>query len=227
MPRKKLMDRLSIYRPKLPSVKGLLAAAFLIGLCLGAALASGWYASRPPLELAEGETYARSIAIVGVVKDGREGKLATLTAELRSGRGRLLVAVPPYENEDTQRSAMAAKLAAERLTRLNLALVDVVFSIDADVEFIAGPSAGGAMAAVLVAAMENRWVRKDVMVSATIDELGRLGPVGDIELKIRAARDAGFKLFIVATDQPEAPRIAGIEIKQARNLRELVGLILV
>lgn len=227
MPRKKLMDRLSVHRPKLPSLKGLLAAAFLIGLCLGAALASGWYASRPPLELAEGEVHARSIAVVGVLKDGGEGKLATLTVELRSGRGRLLIAVPPYENEDTQRSAIAAKRAAEQLTGLDLALVDVVFSMQADVEFIAGPSAGGAMAAALVAAMENRWVKEEAVVSATINEIGGLGPVGDIELKIRAARDAGFKLFIVAANQPGVPKMAGIEIKRAGTLRELVGLVLI
>jgi predicted S18 family serine protease len=227
MPRKRLMDRLSVHRPRLPRLRGLLAAAFLIGLCLGAALASGWYASRPPLKLTEGEVYARSIAVVGVLKDGREGRLATLTVELQPGRGRLLIAVPPYENEDTQRSAIAAKRAAERLVGLDLALVDVVFSLEADVEFIAGPSAGGAMAAALVAAMENRWVRGDAIVSATIDELGRLGAVGDIELKIRAAKDAGFKLFIVATNQPGVPKMAGIEIKRAGSLRELVRLILI
>ncbi|MDI6820032.1 MAG: hypothetical protein QMC89_03900 [Candidatus Hodarchaeaceae archaeon] len=223
-----LMDQLELHRAKGSSLKGLLVAAFLIGLCLGGTLASSWYATRPPLELAEGGVSARSTAIVGVVKQGRgEGRLATLTVELGLGKGRVLISVPPYENEDTQKSARNAKLAAERETGFDLSSADVVFSIEADVEVIAGPSAGGAMGVVLVAAIENREVRRDAIVSATLDGYGRLGPVGEIDVKLRVAEEAGFKVFIVASNQTGVPRAPGIEVRRAKNLHELVELMLV
>jgi uncharacterized protein len=176
--------------------------------------------------LAGGEAYARSTAIVGVTKDGKAGELATLTVELRSGSGRVLVSVPPYENEDTQRSARNAKLAAERETNFDLSSVDIIFSIEAEAEVVTGPSAGAAMAVVLVAAIENRWVREDAITSATIDEYGRLGPVGDIDIKVRAAREAGFKLFVVSANQTGVPRISGLEVRRARDLGEAADLML-
>jgi uncharacterized protein len=220
------MDQLKLHEEKRRDLTGLLLLALLIGLCLGAVLAAGWYETRPPLVLAGGEAYARSTAIVGVTKDGKAGELATLTVELRSGSGRVLVSVPPYENEDTQRSARNAKLAAERETNFDLSSVDIIFSIEAEAEVVTGPSAGAAMAVVLVAAIENRWVREDAITSATIDEYGRLGPVGDIDIKVRAAREAGFKLFVVSANQTGVPRISGLEVKRARDLGEAADLML-
>lgn len=222
----KLMDQLKLHEVRRRDLMGLLLFALLIGLCLGAVLAANWYATRPPLVLAGGEAYTRSTAIVGVTKEGQAGELATLTVELRSGGGRVLVSVPPYENEDTQRSARNAKLAAERETDRDLSSVDIIFSIEAEVEVVTGPSAGAAMAVVLVAAIENRWVLEDAITSATIDEYGRLGPVGEIDVKVRTAKEAGFELFVVSSNQTGVPRISGIEVERARDLGEAVDLML-
>jgi len=220
------MDQLKLHRPKRRDLTALLLLALLIGLCLGSVLAASWYTTRPALELAENETYGRSTTIVGISKNGGQAKLATLTVELMPGKGRLLISVPPYENEDTQMSAMNAKLAAERETGYDLSQVDIIFSIEADVEVVTGPSAGAAMAVVLVAAIENRWVRQDTVVSATIEGYGRIGPVGDIKKKIDAAKEAGFRLFVVSIGQAGTSGVSGIEVKRARNLNEVVDLML-
>lgn len=220
------MDQLKLHRPRRRDLTALLLLAVLIGLCLGSVLATGWYTTRPALELAENETYGRSTTIVGISKDGGQAKLATLTVELMLGKGRLLISVPPYENEDTQMSARNAKLAAERETGYDLSQVDIILSIEADAEVVTGPSAGTAMAVVLVAAIESRWVRQDVVVSATIGEYGRLGPVGDIKKKIDAAKEAGFSLFVVSIGQTGVPGFPGIEVERARNLHEAVDLML-
>ena len=222
----KLMDQLKLHEVRKRDLTGLLLFALLIGLYLGAVLAANWYATRPPLVLAGGEAYTRSMAIVGVTKEGQAGELATLTVELRSGSGRVLVSVPPYENEDTQRSARNAKLAAERETNYDLSSVDIIFSIEAEAEVVTGPSAGTAMAVVLVAAIENRWVLENAITSATIDEYGRLGPVGEIDVKVRAAKDAGSELFVVSTNQTGVPKISGIDVERARDLGEAVDLML-
>jgi PDZ domain-containing secreted protein len=88
------------------------------------------------------------------------------------------------------------------------------------------------MAVAMVAAIraaENELpneVRQDAVISATIDESGRLGPVGDIDVKIRAAKDAGFKLFVVSNNQTGVPKISGIQVERAQNLSEVVDLML-
>lgn len=220
------MDQLKLHEPKRRNLTALLLLALLIGLCLGSVLAAGWYTTRPALELAENETYERSTTIVGISKDGGQAKLGTLAAELRSGKGRLLISVPPYENEDTQMSAKNAKLAAERETGYDLSQVDIILSIEVEAEVVTGPSAGAAMAVVVVAAIESRWVRQDAVVSATIGEYGRLGPVGDIEKKINAAKEAGFSIFVVSIGQAGVPDVPGIEVERARNLNEAADLML-
>jgi len=223
----KLIDQLKLHEEKRRDLTSLLLLAILIGVILGAVLAASWYSTRPPLVLGGYEARTRSIAIVGVTKEGaRAGELATLTAELRQGTGRVLLSVPPYENEDTQRSARNAKLAAEREADLDLSHVDVVLSIESEAEMITGPSAGAAMAVVLVAVIENREVRQGAITSATIDESGRLGPVGDIDIKISAAKDAGFNLFVVSSGQTNVPKISGIQVERAGDLSEAVNLML-
>jgi uncharacterized protein len=219
------MDQLKLHEARKPSLKGI-AAVFLIGLVLGGVLTASWRARRAPLELAEGEVSRRSTTVVGVVRDTLEGELARLTVELRSGNGRVLISVPPYEGEDTQRSARNAKLAAEEETNFDLARVDIIFSIEAEAELVAGPSAGGAMAVLLVAAIENRGLRQDAVISAAIEEDGRLLPTGEINVKLRAVKDAGFRLFIVSADQTGLDEDAGIRVEQVRNLEELAELML-
>lgn len=235
MPRApKLMDQLKLYDKRRRGLTSLLLLAILIGVCLGAVLAASWYSTRPPLVLGEYEAYTRSTTIVGVTKEETPaGELATLTVEVRLGEGRMLLSVPPYENEDTQRSARDAKLAAERETDHDLSHVDTIFSIEAEAEMVTGPSAGAAMAVALVAAIraaENEVpneVSSDAVISATINEYGRLGPVGDIDVKINAARDEGFTLFVVSTNQTNVPEVSGIEVKRAQNLSDTVNLMLV
>jgi predicted S18 family serine protease len=227
------MDQLKLHEGKRRYLTGLLTLAILIGVCLGAVLAASWYFTQPPLVLGEYEVHTRSTTIVGVTKEGTPtGELATLTVEIRWGDGRTLLSVPPYENDDTQRSAINAKLAAERET-YDLSYVDVIISIESEAEAVTGPSAGAAMAVALVAAIhaaENEVpneVSSNAVISATVNEYGRLGPVGDIGVKINAAKDEGFTVFVVATNQTNVPDVSGIEVKKAQNLSDAIDLMLV
>lgn len=190
------------------------------------------------LRLAGGEAYTRSIVIVGVEEKTGQGKLATMTVALENGQGRLLINVPPYENEDTQKSFEDAVKAAEHETGLSLEQTDIVISIEnlSKETTIAGPSASAAVAVALVAAIrasENvkngpSEVRQDAVVSARVDSLGRLGPVGEVNVKYRRVREEGhFSLFIVAADQPEhLPNYPGIRVEKVLNLHELADLML-
>ena len=228
MPRaRKLMDQVKLCKPKRRDLTGLISLAILIGVILGIVLSASWYSTRPPLVLSENELRARSIHIVGVTQVGTpSGELATLTAELRQGSGRVLIGVPPYENNDTQMAARNAVQAAGSETGFDLSSTDVAYSIETTAEMITGPSAGAAMAVVLVAVIENKEVLQGAITSATVDESGRLGPVGDIDIKIGAAEQAGYTLFVVSSNQPGVPVTSSIRVEKARNLADAANLML-
>jgi predicted S18 family serine protease len=230
MPRRRARRREKSY------LASFLATSFLLGLLLGAVLISTWLGEPPSLQLTEGENYTRSITIVGIEKSTGEGTLATLKVELRDGQGRLLIDVPPWENEDTQRSFLDARDAAEHWLiserGRSLEQVDVIVSLEnlSKGTTIAGPSASAAMAVAIVAAIRAKdnigasKIRQDVVVSASIDSTGVLKPVGKIRAKYETVREAGgFSLFIVASTQHgPLPGYPGVQVEKISNLSELV-----
>jgi predicted S18 family serine protease len=209
---------------------------FLFGLVLGFTFASMWIEEPPRLELLEGEAYVREVTIVGVDKETGKGRLAVLRVELRAGGGDILINIPPYETEDVQQSFLDAKVAVTALTGKSLDTVDFVISVE-NVEpgtTITGPSMGAAAALLMIStirASENHLpneVRRDVVVSAGIDSIGRLKPVGDIDEKYETVLAAGdYSVFVVAEDQLgltyEHP---GLEIEWIGNLEELKDLVM-
>ena len=213
-----------------------LATSFLLGLLLGAVLVSAWMSEPPALQFAEDEYYTRSITIVGVEKSTGEGMLATLEVGLMAGQGRLLIDVPPWENEDTQQSFMDARDAAEHWlileTGQSLDMVDVIVSLEnlSEETTIAGPSASAAMAVAIVATIRAKnkigasEIRQDAVVSASINSTGGLKPVGKIRTKYETVQEAGgFSLFIVASTQREhLPSDPSIQVEKTSNLQELV-----
>ncbi|MDI6643273.1 MAG: hypothetical protein QMD95_04395 [Candidatus Hodarchaeaceae archaeon] len=219
-----------------PLLATFLSISFVLGALLGAVIATTWVQGLPALQLSPGEAYTRSITIVGIDKTTGQGRLATLVVELRAGTGRLMIAVPPYENEDTQKAALGARTAAERETGWSLGQVDIIISVEnlAAETIIAGPSASAAAAVLIVATVntsKNRTpnqVRQDVVVSASINKVGKLEPVGQITEKYQTVRKAGiYSLFVVAQDQRGyLPNYPGVSVERARNLSELISKVL-
>ena len=224
----------------------LLAVAFTLGALFGFTLASIWIQGPPVLSLSSGDNYSRSMTIVGVEKSTGQGKLATVTVGLRSGIGRLLVEVPPYENEDTQQAALDARAAASLYTGVSLSAVDIVVSVEnmEPTTTIAGPSASATMAVLMVAviradAADNdnlnladesaNLVDQTAVVSAKIDSTGGLGSVGEIAQKYSAALSVGdYSKFIVAQGQPGPTQTSqSLLVQRASNLQELAGLVLI
>ena len=217
------------------SVKVLLAVTFVIGALLGAVLTSILIQGNPSLELAPGDVYRRSTTIVGIDRDGN-GKLATLTVELRPGSGHLALAIPPFENDDSQRSAVTARAAAASEAGYNLDRVDIVVSIDnlTPDTTLSGPSASASIALLIMAtirAKENKTpnlVRADVVISASINSLARLDPVGGIVKKYNALRGSGEHwTFVISKYQAEQlTEYPGISVERADDLRQLAELAL-
>jgi ATP-dependent Lon protease len=63
-----------------------------------------------------------------------------------------------------------------------------------------GPSAGIAMVTGIVSALTGRRVRNDLAMTGEITIMGKVLPVGGVQQKLRAARDAGVKEVLIPTD---------------------------
>jgi hypothetical protein len=69
-----------------------------------------------------------------------------------------------------------------------------------------GPSAGAAMAVGFLAVFRGDRIIRGVAVTGTIEPDGRIGPVGGIPDKVRAAKREGYRLVLVPAGQIRTTR---------------------
>jgi Lon-like protease len=69
-----------------------------------------------------------------------------------------------------------------------------------------GPSAGAAMAVGFLAVFRGDRIIRGVAVTGTLDPDGRIGPVGGIPDKVRAAKREGYRLVLIPAGQTRTPR---------------------
>ncbi|RLF12883.1 MAG: hypothetical protein DRJ62_01510 [Thermoprotei archaeon] len=84
-----------------------------------------------------------------------------------------------------------------------------------------GPSAGAAVAVLASSLLLNVDLRKDVVITGTIDENGNIGRVGGILYKGEAAARAGAKIFLV----PKGQSVDYIMVRVERQVAPGVTLI--
>ncbi|OGI14762.1 hypothetical protein A3K63_02705 [Candidatus Micrarchaeota archaeon RBG_16_49_10] len=147
------------------------------------------------------KNYSATANILAVKSNDNTGTMGSVSVEILPGKGRVLMDTNPFLEPDTQLSAETAVKVAENYTGIDLGDKDVIVSFEMDGEVLGGPSAGAAMAAATIAAIEDRQVRKDVIVTGTIEPSGEIGPIGGIMEKAQAASENGAKLFLVPKHQ--------------------------
>jgi hypothetical protein len=64
-----------------------------------------------------------------------------------------------------------------------------------------GPSAGAAMAVGFIALFKGEPVRRGIALTGTIEADGRIGPVGAIPDKVRAAAREGYRMVLIPQGQ--------------------------
>ncbi len=146
-------------------------------------------------------TAERSIPIVAV-SNNDEGVVGDLTVRLIPGSNNVLVNTNPFTDTDIQYSANKAVEVAKQKSDYKLKR-DFLFDYKAgdNAQLIGGESAGAASTVALIAAIENKTIRKDTAITGTIESDGTIGEVGGVIEKAKAISDAGYKRFIVPKGQ--------------------------
>jgi hypothetical protein len=129
----------------------------------------------------------------------QSGVMLNISAEVKPGRGRVLVDTQPLMGLVFQDAANTAVFVAQNRTGVSLAGSDVIFSISApgQVPAVDGPSAGALMTLLAISAVGGKPLREDLTLTGTIDKDGNVGAIGGIPEKAQAAKEAGKSLFLV------------------------------
>lgn len=139
--------------------------------------------------------------LVAVTREGK-GIISPVWINAKPGTGRILVDV---ENllfwVDTQYSMrIAGKVAKEQL-EIPPTKYDLTYFISTNASLVGGPSAGAPLTLATMAALQNKSLREEVIMTGSIQPDGTIGDVGGILEKAKAAEREGFKKFLVPEGQ--------------------------
>ena len=130
---------------------------------------------------------------------GEEGQMLIMSVEVVPGHGEIFMSTAPYVGMETQNSERIAVSVATRLLEQNAKECDFLFRIGGDInetEAVDGPSAGAAMALIVLSALGEEAVPNTISITGTIEPDGSIGPVGSVNAKATAAAKEGATLFL-------------------------------
>lgn len=194
-------------------------------------IASGRYPQRslPPISLESRVGCVHGLAVMGM----GQGGVLELEGVCRKGTGR--VEISGIVEEEELRSASGcsrrksmARASVDNVVSLLRAMDYPVDGFDMHINFpggvpVDGPSAGAAIAVLLISLMTGRAVDGLCAVTGEISVRGRVLPVGGVPAKVEAAAKAGLKRAIVPKgNAQEAMRSAGIEVLPVETLEEVI-----
>ncbi len=120
-------------------------------------------------------------------------------------------------------SVAAAASVVRRLTGIRLTDYDLHINVVGGGN-MDGPSAGVAITAAILSAIEEKPLRQDVAVTGEISLSGEVKPVGGIPEKIFGARQAGMKAVILPKKNHEdVPGASGLTVCEAERMEEVMG----
>lgn len=167
------------------------------------------------------------IAALSVAENNESiGGVADLSLEIRPGTGAVYIQTIPLTQLDTQVSArIANEIACQRAT-VDCSDYDFFYVINVKSSLIGGPSAGGALAVLTYAVLEDLPIRNDTAMTGAILSGGIIGPVGGVSGKVAAAKRAGYSAVVIpAWDYNETSDLSqenDISIYRVRNLDEAI-----
>ncbi|RLI89917.1 MAG: hypothetical protein DRO65_03685 [Candidatus Altiarchaeales archaeon] len=146
--------------------------------------------------------YSEALSNIVAVSLAGEGVLGKVKVEIRNGENRILMNTNPFVEPDTQYSVEKAVKVAQLYTNTSLNGKDVIVSFHGiNAKLIGGESAGASITAAIIAAILNKSIKNDVVVTGTIGLDGRIGKVSGIIEKMNAAHKHNIRLFLVPKGQ--------------------------
>ena len=151
-------------------------------------------------------TASRDIYLAAVTGE-TSGGLFQLHVEVKPGNGSIYTRISPFTGISTQQSEEDAVKYAFASSGIDRRQCDVFFSMEGDFgsNTVDGPSAGAAMALATRAALLNKSIRRDMVVTGTINPDGTIGDVGGLLEKSLAAYGNGASYILVPSmEVPDA-----------------------
>lgn len=136
---------------------------------------------------------------LGAVTGEETGGVFRLIAETRPGIGTVYSSISPKIGVSTQESEEEAVKYAFESTGIDREACDVFFRMEGNfgANSVDGPSAGAAMAIAVRAALMNKSIRQDVVMTGTISKDGSIGDIGGVIEKSIGVSGSGVKYFLV------------------------------
>ncbi len=165
---------------------------------------------------------ASSIDLLSVSQDEqRLGGIATAQLEVRPGSGAVFIDSFPLTRLDTQISTRFAREYACQLAEEDCSRKDFFYTLRTSSSVIGGPSAGAAITVLTYAELKGLPIDQSAVMTGTVNSGGLVGPVGGIEEKVEAAREAGYERVLVPAFEDPA-EVEGIEVIPVVDVEEAI-----
>ena len=166
------------------------------------------------------------------VDENDKGYLIPLEVIIKEGKGSLFLNVANVLFDETlQSSANVAVKAAREASRKDIASKDILINIKSpaleQTITIQGGSAGAAIALAAMATMQEKTLRKDVMITGTIRADHTIGRIGAPKEKAIAAKENGAVMFLVPAGQKSEVGDVGIEVREVSTIEDAAKLAIV
>ena len=169
----------------------------------------------------------KDYSVIGVKNNG-EGLIIPIQVKMSNGTGLVSVNIKNVDTQSgVQSSIRVATYVANQYTKTNTANKDITVSFlnpFADIVTVEGPSAGGAITLGIIAAIQNKSVNGKVLMTGTIEEDGKIGKVGGVLEKAKAAKDNGAEIILVPSGQRVA--VNGIDVREVERIDDAVDIAL-
>ncbi len=171
--------------------------------------------------------FTKSYFVAAVKSDGG-GAIIPLEIKITAkGTGLLAVNIKNVELQSgAQDSVRLAASIASKISGvpINNKDIDVSFVNQfKDIVSVDGPSAGGAMTVAIYAALTQKNINTNILMTGTIEATGAIGQVGGVDKKAEAAKNQGASRFLVPKGQKVS--VAGIEVTEVANIQDAVSFV--
>ena len=166
---------------------------------------------------------------VAAVSGNGSGAIVPMEVKFQGGTGKQSIdLVGVTVTSTTQGSITNAAIVASQVTGVSLASSDIIVSFNGNPSnpiSIDGPSAGAAMTVTMIAAIKNKNMNSNVLITGTIGVDGSVGQIGGQEAKAQGAKAHGATKFLVPVGQGNFT-VPGLEVVEVANINQVVSQVI-